>query len=299
MPFHGSHRPSFSSSSSSHNNAQHSSHDTAAGIFQAAQTLGSIGVPANLRTAAVSNTAAAQPTTSAGTDLFLDHQSSSSASSSRPTGSMASSNPGATSNYGLPSHPASGMTPQQRPPQYGRNPQDELHMQRPPRIALETPTHQTTAAPLHSPMESYAGSSRPPAMNASHSYSRSSPAAAYDSYQGGMNSEPPSQNLTSPSKYTPVSQRNVSNTPLGLADIRPRADSNISEAGLPGANPYSYDGASAMPTNSNYLAPWAIYAFDWCKWPAQNGDAGKVAVGSYLEDGHNFVSSLRTVQTQS
>jgi WD repeat-containing protein 68 len=60
---------------------------------------------------------------------------------------------------------------------------------------------------------------------------------------------------------------------------------------LPGANPYSYDGANAVPTNSNYLAPWAIYAFDWCKWPAQNHDAGKVAVGSYLEDGHNFVGS--------
>ena len=91
-------------------------------------------------------------------------------------------------------------------------------------------------------------------------------------------------------KYVPGQQRNVSNTPLGLADIRPRADSNLAE-GLPGANPYSYDGATSQPTNSNYLAPWAIYAFDWCKWPAHNSDAGKVAVGSYLEDGHNFVSS--------
>jgi DDB1- and CUL4-associated factor 7 len=127
----------------------------------------------------------------------------------------------------------------------------------------------------------------------SHNYSRSSPSAGgYDGQNyipfsttpGGTEQYSSSINQ----KYTPVNQRNVSNTPLGLADIRPRADSGLSD-NLPGANPYSYDGANAVPTNSNYLAPWAIYAFDWCKWPAQNNDAGKVAVGSYLEDGHNFV----------
>ncbi len=144
---------------------------------------------------------------------------------------------------------------------------------------------------------------RPQAGSLSHnrSYSRSSPATgqhdgpAYQAYSattpGG--SEVGNQFSTPSSlKYVPGQQRNVSNTPLGLADIRPRADSNLAE-GLPGANPYSYDGASAAPTNSNYLAPWAIYAFDWCKWPAHNNDAGKVAVGSYLEDGHNFVSPNR------
>lgn len=291
MPFRTSHSNSLSSASPQ-NNAQQPPHGAVTGIFQAAQTLGSIGAPGNLRTAA-STSAGEQPTTSAGTDLFLDSPSS----VSRQRGSsMAGSNSGVIPNYGLPSHPASGMTPQQRPPQYSRNPQEELHMQRPPRIALEhaTPGHQAATAPIQSPMEPYAGTSRPPAISSSHSYSRSSPAAAYDSYQGGMNSE--RSQLTSPSKYTPVSQRNVSSTPLGLADIRPRADSSISETGLPGANPYSYDGANAVPTNSNYLAPWAIYAFDWCKWPAQHGDAGKVAVGSYLEDGHNFVRQYQTRQ---
>lgn len=75
------------------------------------------------------------------------------------------------------------------------------------------------------------------------------------------------------------------NTPLGLADIRPRADSSLSD-GLPG----SYELASAQPGTSNYLAPWALYAFDWCKWPSQGSGAGKMAIGSYLEDGHNFVA---------
>lgn len=144
--------------------------------------------------------------------------------------------------------------------------------------------------PFATPLRSQAGS-----LQHNRSYSRGSPGTGYDgtAYQaysstpGG--SEAPQFSTPSSLKYVPGQQRNVSNTPLGLADIRPRADSNLAE-GLPGANPYSYDGATSQPTNSNYLAPWAIYAFDWCKWPAHNSDAGKVAVGSYLEDGHNFVS---------
>jgi WD repeat-containing protein 68 len=300
MPFR--HQQSLSSSGPSpHNHNVQQPSGATAGIFHAAQALGSIGAPTgNLRTA------------TSGTIM-----SGRGDSFSNPTGgdsSMAGSNPGGTPNYGLPTHPASGMTPQ-RSSQYGRN--DELHMatRGPPRIALEQPEQYSTmqpgalpstlqpgrpshsssntapAIPTLSPMEKlhdYSSSSRPPALSASHSYSRSSPAAPFEPYLSASSaSADQSSSLTSPSKYTPAQQRNVSNTPLGLADIRPRADSTAE--GLPGANPYSYDGASSTPTNSNYLAPWAIYAFDWCKWPAQNGEAGKVAVGSYLEDGHNFV----------
>ena len=91
---------------------------------------------------------------------------------------------------------------------------------------------------------------------------------------------------TDPKYGAPGSQRHISNTPLGLADIRPRADSSMSDgpAGVVG-----YDPAGSHPGPSNYMAPWAIYAFDWCKWPAQANSAGKLAVGSYLEDGHNYV----------
>ncbi|TVY91924.1 putative WD repeat-containing protein [Lachnellula willkommii] len=144
--------------------------------------------------------------------------------------------------------------------------------------------------------EQYSTPSRSSAMGLSHNYTRSSPAgfeaAGYASF--GATTPGGTDQYSSPTnqKYTPQNaQRTVSNTPLGLADIRPRADSGLSDS-IPGANPYSYDGANAVPTNSNYLAPWAIYAFDWCKWPAQGHDAGKVAVGSYLEDGHNFIQIL-------
>ncbi|TVY55687.1 putative WD repeat-containing protein [Lachnellula cervina] len=144
--------------------------------------------------------------------------------------------------------------------------------------------------------EQYSTPSRSSAVGLSHNYTRSSPAGFDAGGYASFGSTTPggTDQYSSPTnqKYTPQNaQRTVSNTPLGLADIRPRADSGVDDS-IPGANPYSYDGANAVPTNSNYLAPWAIYAFDWCKWPAQGHDAGKVAVGSYLEDGHNFIQIL-------
>ena len=90
------------------------------------------------------------------------------------------------------------------------------------------------------------------------------------------------------------SQRNIANTPLGLADIRPRADSTLSD-GPPGTLGYELN--NSQPSASNYLAPWALYAFDWCKWPPQGKGAGKVAIGSYLEDGHNFVGSFHDISS--
>jgi WD repeat-containing protein 68 len=136
--------------------------------------------------------------------------------------------------------------------------------------------------------------------NLSHSYSRSSPAASYDTGSSSYAAYTPttpnassSSQFMSPieNKYGPAgSQRNVSNTPLGLADIRPRADSSLSD-GLPGS--MQYELANGQPGTSNYLAPWAVFAFDWCKWAPQGNSSGKLALGSYLEDGHNFVRVSR------
>ncbi len=129
-----------------------------------------------------------------------------------------------------------------------------------------------------------------------HGYSRSSPA--------GMDQQKyvPYTNTPESSKYTSTPTNKYSSqtpqgdsiySPLGLADIRPLADQEMSD-GPSSANPYSNDGLLSVPTNSNYLAPWAVYAFDWCKWPVQQhvlkDGGGKMAIGSYVEDGHNFVS---------
>lgn len=130
-----------------------------------------------------------------------------------------------------------------------------------------------------------------------HAYSRSSPSAPYEGGGSGYMPYTPttpggttsSSQFMSPTetKYTPSSSRNVSNTPLGLADIRPRADSSLSD-GIPGTP--GYDITTSQARTSNYMAPWALYAFDWCKWAPQGNSAGKLAIGSYLEDGHNYVS---------
>lgn len=148
--------------------------------------------------------------------------------------------------------------------------------------------------------QDYQGPPKPSlSMSHSHSYSRSSPAVSYDApgYHAYTPTTPggaASSQFMSPTdagKFNvPGSQRNISNTPLGLADIRPRADSSMSD-GTPG--PMGHDWASTQPGTSNYMAPWAIYAFDWCKWAPQGNSAGKLAVGSYLEDGHNFVRSCQ------
>jgi WD repeat-containing protein 68 len=169
---------------------------------------------------------------------------------------------------------------------------------------LSTNTAPSSISTMHQlasqQQQQYSTPSRSGTFN-SHSHSRSSPAGFDNQKYGSMTGTPSSLDSPKyvPHKYTafhsqqsPLPNSAPASAPLGLADIRPRTDTGTSD---PGANPYSYDGSLVLPTNSNYLAPWAIYAFDWCKWPVQQqgAGAGKVAVGSYLEDGHNFVSSPR------
>ncbi|OHF04651.1 WD repeat domain-containing protein [Colletotrichum orchidophilum] len=168
---------------------------------------------------------------------------------------------------------------------------------RPPATTANTAPSMSAIQPQQ--QQEYQTPSKPPSLSLSHSYSRSSPAAGYEGassfapYTPTTPSGSGSQFMSLPDqKYNaPGSQRNISNTPLGLADIRPRADSSMSD-GVPGSA--AYELANAQPGTSNYLAPWALYAFDWCKWPPQGNGAGKLAVGSYLEDGHNYIQILDT-----
>lgn len=185
---------------------------------------------------------------------------------------------------------------------------------RPPQIPTVQSIQGSPQQPSPQPSQGdYTTSSKPSLSITSshfhaHSYLRSSPttqsqpaqfespSTSYMAYTpttpgGGPSS---SQYMSPPSdqKYgAPGSQRNISNTPLGLADIRPRTDSSLSD-GVPGT--IAYELANAQPGTSNYLAPWALYAFDWCRWAPQGNSAGRVAVGSYLEDGHNFIQILDT-----
>lgn len=101
-------------------------------------------------------------------------------------------------------------------------------------------------------------------------------------------SNPKAYNISN--AQTPVAG-GPSHSPLNLTDIRSRAISDVGD-GPQGTAFFSY---ADQPINSNYLAPFPTYAFDWCKWPVLGGSgAGKMAVGSYLEDPHNFIQILDT-----
>lgn len=298
MPFHIPHHSHSSSTSSQHNNAHQLPVSTASGLLQAAQSLGSIGAPTiNQATATASASASA---TTYGSQ-YQPPNSTTAPSTMNPRNRnpeelhMSSQRgPILPRDYtpGRPQISLEQATPETSHYQNAGQLPGSLQPGRPAPMSANSASNVPTI-----PQDQYATPSRSSGLGLTHNYTRSSPAAGFDG-QGYGPYTPTTPNtdqgqFTSPtsSKYTPQNtQRTISNTPLGLADIRPRADSGLSD-GLPGANPYSYDGANAVPTNSNYLAPWAIYAFDWCKWPAQNHDAGKVAVGSYLEDGHNFVGT--------
>ena len=135
-----------------------------------------------------------------------------------------------------------------------------------------------------------------PTMSSAHSYSRSSPGLMMDAqqkYKPFSNTPEQSKYASPSSSYMPQTPQGLpSYSPLGLSDIRPRADTMLPDIPF---SPTTMTEAESVqhPTNSNYLAPWPIYAIDWCKWPPRDQrSAGKVALGSYLEDNHNYIQVL-------
>ncbi|KAF2735163.1 WD domain-containing protein [Polyplosphaeria fusca] len=349
MPFH------------SHHQQNAAGNTPAAGIFQAAQALGSIGAPTgNLRLAT-------SGTTNAGTDALLPGSGNAPGLQS-PTGHLPGQQTAPPTAGGLPGPPSRpsfetprrvptlGRTPEElhistsqsaastqqhmynSPDQYsagGAGPNINLHQatlqgtqyssapnvpgslqpgsaqqqqqqQRPPPASAYTaPSTVPTMPQLNTNAQQYTLPTRSNTMNqqpqhsSSHTYSRSSPAGLgpdqkYIPFSNTPEHTKYSAAGTPAQKFYPSTPSGAtSNSPLGLDDIRPRANSNMAEGAL-GGTPF-YTESERVPTNSNYLAPWSVYAFDWCKWPVQGSNsAGKMAVGSYLEDAHNFIQILDT-----
>lgn len=160
-----------------------------------------------------------------------------------------------------------------------------------PLQANSSPSAIPTLPQIPTQMQQTPGITRSMTQSHSHSYSRSSP--------GNMDQPryKPFSNTPETSRY-PTSNSNIPQTPsatspyspLNLASIRTQAEGgfNTEQALSPlpadSQNPY-------YQMSSSYVAPWPIYAVDWCKWPPRTNDnaAGKIAVGSYLEDNHNYV----------
>ena len=167
-----------------------------------------------------------------------------------------------------------------------------------PSSSITAPSTIPTLPQMQIPGQQPQSSPRPSTANYAHNHSRSSPAGLdQPKYAPFVNTPESAKYASTPThRYTSsqTAQGDAAYSPLGLADIRPLGESG--QDGSQSANPYSSDGFPTFPTNSNYLAPWAVYAFDWCKWPVQQhsskDSAGKMAIGSYVEDGHNFVSAL-------
>ncbi|KAF2823327.1 WD40 repeat-like protein [Ophiobolus disseminans] len=338
-----------------HQNAQNS---PAAGIYQAAAQLGSIGAPmGNLRVATSGQT-------SAGTDAFqpsgslqspvdqhqayaaVGHTAPPAAQSSyesprrAPTGSRAPDSElhistaasavpsqqqqqqqqnmyNSPDNYSAPNIQLQQATPGST--QYGApaqaipnalQPASGVAQQRPgPSSAYTAPAVVPTQGQIASNAQQYTLPTRSntihqsqPSPHSSHSYSRSSPAGLGPEQQKYIpfsnTPEQPKYAANTPAQkyYSSTPSGAASHSPLGLADIRPRANSNMDQEGGIGHHGNAMITEQAkVPSNSNYLAPWSIYAYDWCKWTVPGGNsAGKMAVGSYLEDNHNFIRILDT-----
>jgi len=165
-----------------------------------------------------------------------------------------------------------------------------------PSSAYTAPTTVPTIPQINTNAQQYTLPTRSNTMStSSHNYSRSSPAGLdQQKYVPFSHSEtpkyPPTPNQKFPAygPYSPQTPGGSAQSPLALEHIRPRAESGADESVGRGT---LWNDMDRTPTNSNYLAPWAIFAYDWCKWPVHGAaSAGKMAIGSYLEDPHNFVS---------
>lgn len=159
---------------------------------------------------------------------------------------------------------------------------------RPPTGSLNTaPTSLPTLPQLSTQLQHQPQAQPQPAtprsgMMNSHGHSRSSPAGyrAHGSSPGAG--------------FQPPTPQGPKYSPLGLADIRPPGDI-LSDHITSSSGSALNSSENQVPTNSNYITPWPIYAVDWCKWPVSGhpgSSGGKIALGSYLEDHHNYVSLI-------
>lgn len=337
MPFNIHHQHHLSSTGQS--NTEQNQFTTTNALFQASQTLGSVGAPTSHSRDTGSNPAdsdgalfsPSDNTEVNGPNAMNPSYGPSSVSAPIPPGGRQAaqyetpqrappftrqpeelhmSNSGnlmegrhyqTTSRY----NPAEGLSVHLQPstPQYnnasaGTNIPGALQpgsLNRPPTLSSNTaPGSIPTLPQLSTQMQQSSQAPRSVTLNHTHSYSRSSPAGMDQQKYKPFTNTPESNKFASqtPTYASQMSQGAASYSPLGLADIRPRADTGYSDGPM-SPTVFSDVDAPQYPTNSNYLTPWPIYAVDWCKWPPKQNSlqAGKIALGSYLEDNHNYVGN--------
>ncbi|KAF4288401.1 hypothetical protein V6Z88_003125 [Aspergillus fumigatus] len=184
------------------------------------------------------------------------------------------------------------------------------NVNRPPAVSMNTaPSALPTLTQLSTQLQPQASQQpqqqQPPTtprsgMVNSHGHSRSSPSnleqPKYRSHGGTENSR---YGSSPGAGFQPHTPQGAKYSPLGLADIRPSGDLLSDALHSPSMPPINGD--TQVPTNSNYIASWPVYAMDWCKWPISGSPGsfgGKIALGSYLEDNHNYIQIIDTHLTQ-
>lgn len=169
---------------------------------------------------------------------------------------------------------------------------------RPPVVSMNTaPSILPTLPQISLQSQQQTTVSRPPNL---HGHSRSSPAGFEQSKYQQQGTTESRKYASSPGGNIQAYPQGSKYSPLGLADIRPPGELLPDAAALSPAF-RAFNEEAQAPTNSNYVAPWPIYAVDWCKWPIPGGTGsfcGKVAIGSYLEDNHNYIQIIDTHWTQ-
>ncbi|PSK34188.1 DDB1 and CUL4-associated factor 7 [Elsinoe australis] len=155
------------------------------------------------------------------------------------------------------------------------------------------PPSTVPSMPSSNAQQHYVPPPRAGILGSSHSHSKSSPVGLDQKYTPFSSTTPTVTPGAGSKMFPPQTPTGpVSYSPLGLSDIRPSIGS---DHGVEMTGPNAVYDVSPVQTNSNYLAPWATYAYDWCKWPVSSGGScGKMALGSYLEDPHNFIQILDT-----
>jgi DDB1- and CUL4-associated factor 7 len=325
MPFNIHHHHTSSAVQSS---VEPNQYTTTNALFQASQTLGSIGAPtSHSRETTLNDTAGVNGSNAMNSAYCPPTASAPITPASRQAAQFETAHRGPTfgrqpeelhmsntgnamegQHYQTTPHynPAEGLSINLQPstPQYnhaaaGANMPGALQpgsLNRPPTLSSNTaPGALPTLPQLSTQMQQSSQTTRSVTLNHTHSYSRSSPAGMDQQKYKPFTNTPESSKFASPnpSYYSQMSQEATSYSPLGLADIRPRGDTGYSDATM-SPTVFSDSDNPQHPTNSNYLTPWPIYAVDWCKWPPKQNSmqAGKIALGSYLEDNHNYVGNL-------
>ena len=117
-------------------------------------------------------------------------------------------------------------------------------------------------------------------------------------YGAGVDSSTTSGSM----KYTP-STMSAASAASGLEKKynHPNSLPSYNNSSVSQQDPYAGTVGSA---NGRYLAPWGIFAADWCKWPVSPGGNGvggfgRVAIGSYSEDSHNSVGNFSSNEMPS